>query len=662
MNQEKFKNPEGQYWNIALGVILLLTLACLWSTLNNESVNYDDDTFVFQNELVTQPVSETIGRMFTEGAGGNYHPLTTLSLALNYSVSKTEAYSYHLINLLLHLLNTALVFMFVRLLTKNNFRIAIVTALFFGIHPMHVESVAWIVERKDVLFACFYMGSMLLYLRYRDRGSPAVFGAVLLTGVMAMLSKPAAVTLPMALLLIDYFLDGKFVLKKALRHLPLFLLAVCIGIATVTIQADQAIGDVTQYSFFQKIGFASYGIVFYTTHAFVPMDFSVMHPYPDDSKAWGLKLLVSALVILALIALWIWKGRKNRYLFFGSCFFVLNLLLVLQFLSVGRAIVAERYTYLPYVGLFFMVGYLWDWLTEQKQYKSWATGLSGGLAVLAVYSLAATWQQSKVWQTSETLWAKTIEVYPKDWYAYIGRGNYYRDSGKLQDALVDYNKAIQLNPKNFENYFNRGGVYRQLNQLDLAIADYSQAIYLKPDHAEAYVNRGQFYTEAGRYNEALTDLNTAIQLDASIPSAYCNRGNVYLAANQLDNAMADYNKALSLNNKLYEAWYNRGNAYSAMKKYQKAIADFSAAIQLDPKQSNAYNNRGSAYFQAGDLQGALNAYDELVNHFPNFADGWMNRSIVHFQLGNKANAYNDAVQAQQLGKDVSADYLKQLKQ
>ncbi len=652
-----FKNRKHN-WHLALVFILMISSICLYPVLLGGVVNYDDDTIVFQNPIIKNFKFSDIYLLFNQGIGGNYHPLTTLSFILNYKLSGETAFGYHLINLILHLFNTALVFVFIRKLTSDNFKISLVTALFFGIHPMHVESVAWIVERKDVLFTFFYLLSLIFYLNYSKRKTLKYYILFTFLGILSLLSKPAAVTLPVVLILIDYFQNRTISIKNVFNKLPLFVGAFLLGVATILIQKDDAIGDLNQFSIFEKIGHASYALSIYLVKSIVPYGFSVMHPYPEGTSLWTLKLVSAVLLIAVILALILKKGIKNKYVVFGTVFFVINLILVLQFFSVGRAIVAERYTYLPYIGLFFIIGYVWDYaFKKQKSYRKAMTGFLVGLVILCSFS---TWNQSKIWKSSETLWSKVIKEYPGDWYAYIGRGNYYKDIGAFKMAINDYSKAISLNPNHFHNYFNRGDAYRALGQYQNAITDYNEAIEINPDYAKAYVNRGQFLYELQQFEAALSDFNKAIQLDEAITQTYVNRANVHLAQNNYEYALKDYNKAIALNDDQYEAWYNRGNLWLNSKNYLKAISDYKKAISIASDQVNVYNNLANAYYQNNQLQAAINTYSDMIRLFPDFVDGWYNRSIVYFQLGEKGKALKDALKAKSLGKTVSQNYLDQL--
>lgn len=635
-----------------LPAILLLTAIALGQSLNGDFVNFDDQLYVTDNALVQQ---HDFGSMITGGSAGNYHPITMISLGLNHLASGNHPFSFHLINWLLHLLNTAFVFLLVRAITSGKEWVAAFTALLFGIHPMHVESVAWISSRKDVLFACFYLLAMLNHWRYRERPKVAGYALTLLFGLLALGAKPAAVTLPFALALLDYLRDGKVQINLLFRHLPLLVLAVIIGWTTVQLQSQDAIGDLDQYSLFEKLGFAAYGIFFYVWKAILPTGLSAMHPYPKLGESWPAMMYASLLITPAMITGWFLLARKNRLILFAGAFFLLNLLLVLQLVSVGRAIAAERYTYLPYIGLFLGLGLLLDLTTKKQQQLVMA-----GVGVLTAFCLYTTIERTTVWKDSESLWTDVIETYPSDWYAYVGRGNFYRDTGQDERALTDYASSIQYGPQQFRNYFGYGDQLRKMGRLQEAIQAYDRGISVNPNYGPAYVNRGQFLYEAGQTQDALANLNLAVALSPDEPQAFNNRGNVLLALKQTDEAINDYNQALQLKPDHAQAWYNRGNCYVAKQDFKAAVNDFMRALEYDPTYLDAYNNLGNAYFQMGNLEAAGQAFTQLVTLHPSYAQGWLNRSIVRSQLGRNTEALADAQRAKQLGAAVSDQFLLQL--
>src|SRR5206468_177048 len=326
-----------------LGAILVLTFAVYIPSLDNGFTNWDDNPYVTENALLAHPNVQAI---LTTPLEGNYHPLTILSLALNYRISGLDPASYHWLSLLLHLANTALVFLFLWALTGGRFWTTVATSLFFGIHPMHVESVAWIAERKDVLFAFFYLLGMIAYLKYLDR--------------------------------------RQFVWAVANPHL---------------------------WSPLQKLLIASYRTVMYVIKLFVPVRLSALYPYPNmQGKGMGPEFYLALVALAVLLPTIVYLCRRNRAVLFGLAFFFINVVLVLQFFTVGQAVMADRYIYLPYIGLLFALA---CWLDERR-----ATGgapirplVAGSLVLLFPLSLFQTWARCDVWQNSEPLWSDTIQKY-----------------------------------------------------------------------------------------------------------------------------------------------------------------------------------------------------------------------------------------------------------
>ncbi len=395
-----------------LGAILFVTYLVYMPSLDNAFTNWDDNYYVTENAVVVHP---TVVSLLTTPLGGNYHPLTMASLALNYAWSGPRPFAYHWLNLLLHVLNTGLVFLFVRKLSGGRFWVAIVSALFFGIHPMHVESVAWISERKDVLYVLFYLAALLAYLRYLDRKAVAWLVLTWISFVLSVASKPAAVVLPITLLAIDWFRQRPWRPGVLLEKIPFLLVSAAMGVLTFT--AQKAVGAVAapqQWTLVQKILFASYGTVMYVVKLFLPFRLSAIYPYPTEEGApLGAKYYIASGVLALALPLVLYLFRKSRAALFGLAFFFINIVLVLQFFSVGQAVMADRYTYLPYLGLFFALAW---WLDERPGPRVAGVTvrrvLAAVFAALAVVSLVQTWRRCDVWQNSGTLWNDAIAKYP----------------------------------------------------------------------------------------------------------------------------------------------------------------------------------------------------------------------------------------------------------
>src|SRR6185436_5019321 len=278
--------------------------------------------------------------IFTEASASNYHPLTMLSLAFNYAISGTVPFSYHFVNWLLHILNTALVFLFIYKISGKKVYVAAFASLIFGVHPMHVESVAWVSERKDMLYTFFFLLALLQYWRFLEAGKRSNVILCFVFFILSLLSKPAAVILPIVLLLLDYWKGRSFNWKMLVEKIPFFILSIIFGFITIKVQSSDAIVSFDIYPLWSRFFFASYTIMIYAARFFVPYPLSAFHPYPSVNEL-GLPVLLSPIFIIGLLIL-LWLKRKDKLVVFSLLFFIVNLLLVMQFISIGLTIVSER--------------------------------------------------------------------------------------------------------------------------------------------------------------------------------------------------------------------------------------------------------------------------------------------------------------------------------
>lgn len=609
-----------------LGFILLLTFLAFSPALQNDFTNWDDAAYVLNNPIIYELSFQTIKDMFTTPVVAHYHPLTTLSFSLNYQVSGTTAFGYILTNILLHLLNVVLVFYFTFWLTKGKVWLTRFVALLFAIHPLHVESVVWISERKDVLYTCFFMGALLAYQQYLVKKKTVFYGLTLFLFLGSLLAKSAAVVLPLVLLLLDYWYEKKWDKQLILAKIPFFALALLFGVVNVVIQSEEAIGDLEQFSLFQRFLFVSYGFVMYIVKLFFPIHLSALYPYPDVSKSLPFYFYLAPLGVLGLIALFI-RFRQQKVWVFSGLFFLINIILVLQLIPVGDAIMADRYTYLPYIGLFLLLGYGLDSLLKRKRKTLIYLGYGAAL-FYAISCTYLTFARTKIWKNSLTLWTNVIEQYPDRLpIAYNNRGNYYRENGDTQKAIEDYTKTIALEPTYYRAYGNRGNLYVDQKQYDLALADYTKVLQLKPNSAHAYANRGGIYVEQ----------------------------------QQFDNALADFKQALKIDNKHLNTYYKRGFLYLKQKNYQAALTDFDKYIQYNTRNAEAYQGRGVAKHYLQQYQAAVLDYDKAIQLNPTDTQYYLNRSYSYVGLGNKQKALESVLAAQKLGAKVDARYLEELK-
>ena len=628
-----------------LGAILVLTFVVYIPCLDNGFTNWDDNPYVTENPLLAHP---TVQAVLTTPLEGNYHPLTIWSLALNYRISGLDPASYHWLSLLLHLADTALVFLFIWALTGGRLWTTVATSLFFGVHPMHVESVAWISGRKDVLYAFFYLLGMIAYLRYLERRQILWLGLALLAFVLSAASKPAAVVFPVTLLAIDYYRRRLFSLSMLAEKAPFFAVSLVCGL--LTLKAQQSVGAVADphlWSPIQKLLIASYGTVMYVIKLFVPVHLSALYPYPNmQGKGMGPEFYLALVALAVLLPTMVYLCRRNRAVLFGVGFFFINVVLVLQFFTVGQAVMADRYTYLPYIGLLFALAW---WLDERPALGGAPIRplVAAGLFLLLPLSLFQTWARCDVWQNSETLWNDTIQKYPEAVPAYSGRGLVKVSRGDLAGAEADYSRAIALNPRYRDAYINRGIAYFKMHEYEKSIADRRRAVELEPRNPgnyKEYGSIGEAFQQLGRNDSAYTYFDRAIELNPGYPEARNNRGIIKMWGGDLEGAVADFSGAIELNPKYRAAYANRAIAYTSLREYDKSIADSRRAVELEPRNPNNYLEYGSiggAFQRLNQNDSAYDAFDRAIELNPGYAEGLNNRGVIKVWRGDVAGAVAD---------------------
>jgi protein O-mannosyl-transferase len=586
---------------IILLIGLVLTLIAFSPVLTAGFVNWDDDIYVVKNQTIQS--FHQIGKIITEPVAGNFHPLTMLSLAIDYSLSGGNSKWFHFVNLLLHLINFVLVFFFIYCLTGKKIWIATITALLFVLHPLHVESVAWISERKDLLYSAFFLGGLLLYLQYlKDKRISTLTGVCILF-LLSLLSKPAAVIFPLVLLAIDYYYNRLGDKKTYIEKIPLFVLSLLFGIITLTVQKGAgAYSAVALYPLLSRFFFANFGLMFYFFKTIVPFSLCAFYPYPAINQALPVVYYLSVLFTVGLIILFIFTMKRNKEVSFAILFYIINLVLVLQLFSVGSAVVADRYSYMPLVGPFFLVGYYLQKRIDKNRGKiPVAIGSISILVALAFVVIGRS--QAATWKNGETLWDQAIKANPSG-KAYSNRGLLYREAGDIENAFKMYSKAIELDSYESDALINRANIYFNRRQYSEAIADYSKCLEAEPNNDKAYSNRGTAYLALGKKEQALADLNRTIELNPSTTNGYKNRAMLYLMTGQYNLAIKDYSSHLSIaGDRDGEIYFKIGYCLQQTGNHQKAIEAFSRAIGVMEK-GNFYGLRALSYYQLGNLNAA----------------------------------------------------------
>jgi lipoprotein NlpI len=628
----------------ALAAILALTALAYLPALGNDFVNWDDDQYVYENTALRGP-SPSLVRDFVETRGGrpvlpnvmgNYHPLTMLSLRLDHALAGRDpvkrpdretdlrAGVFHATNVALHLVNTLLVFLLAEALASR--RAAAVTALLFGVATLHVESVAWVSERKDVLYAAFFLAALLLYLRYTTTAARRFYGAALGAFVLAVLAKGQAVTLAPTLVAIDA-LKGRPLRGRVLAEkIPFFALALVFGLIAIHAQGEGGNVLVREAAqpWMRRPLFAAYGLVHYVAQLLVPWGLQAHHSYAQAlARPFALYVLCPALALLLAAGTFV-LGRRGRTLAFGPLFFAINVAPVLQLLPVGSAVMADRYSYVPSIGLFLLVALAFE-AGRRRRAVPTRRHVDMALAVYAIVMAGLTARRAAVWHDSLTLWTEERAHDPASAIACNNLATYRYKTGDPRAALELADRAVALDPGWYRPYANRAVLRDVLGQPGLARADYDRTLELRPGQPVALNNRGKLKQEAGDLEGAREDFSAAIVLDP---------------------------RPLFL--------VNRAEVGAALGRTAEARDDLTAALEREPARPDILGERAILRAQTGDAAGALEDFSAVVRLLPGSPYPYLNRARARVGAGDCAGAASDLETAARLGVALPEEARREL--
>lgn len=672
------------FWGL---LIVGLTFLVFSPTLTAQFTNWDDMNHVLDNPQVQSlnPIP-----IFTGTVSKTYCPLTVVSFAIDYHWHKFDAHFYHLTNLLLHLANIILVY-YLAILLGFSFRTTILGTLLFAIHPMHVESVAWITERKDVLYSFFYLAAMIFYIHHLNKDSRRFYWLSLIAGLLSILSKAMALSLPLVLFAIDWYKGRTFNKKMFADKLPFF--AMIIPIASITFLLNHKVMAVDG-SLIKAILLSSWTFMFYVQKFLFPFPIIPYYTHPQPISLTNPHYLWTLGSLLLWVGLLI-KFRKNKLFIFSSLFYLLSIFFLVRHKEdIVSVMVADRFMYLPSLMFCFLISECLFLLREKLPTLNRKKWYSRIMFTALLLLMLQTHQQVKVWDNSISITTDILNKLGDHAQAYNNRGSAYAESGELDKALNDFNQAIKTDPEYSFGYNNRANLFKAMGEYKKALDDYNQALKIRPDFAEALHGRGQLYLSLNQPDLALTDYSKSIEFRPHYQSFY-DRAKIYIAKQQFDLALADLSKsikfnpkfaeayndrgmilmlqkkfyqalndydfALKLNPKLIEAFNNRGNLFSQKKYYADAIINYDEALKIKPDYAEAYFNRGNAYANLGYFPLALNDYSLAIEYDPNSITAYFNRSLILQRKGDYKNALTDALQAKKLGYPVPDNYLQQLK-
>ncbi|MBI2271863.1 MAG: tetratricopeptide repeat protein [Bacteroidetes bacterium] len=546
--------------NSIVALILVVTFLSFLPSLHNDlNKTWDDQSYVTNNTQIRSLSFENIKRVFMEDGYHypNYHPFCTLSLAVNYHFSGLGPAGYHYTNLLLHLLNTLLVFVFIYVLTGRRIVTAAVTSLLFGLLPVHVESVAWISERKDVLYTFFFLLSLISYQYFIRDNNRKFYFLTILFFLCSLLSKAMAASLPLVLLLIDHYMKREWSKKNLFEKVPFVILSIAFGLLAMYIQSEYgALVKGPDLPVFRRLLHACYGFVEYIPKIIVPSGLSAFYPYPYPFRngssvmnqvplilyiTFVITLLIAAFIVYNIIK----KRKYSAIIVFGVFFYTITIALVLQFFPVGSAIMADRYAYIPSIGLLFVIGEFFTIGYNNPKYK---VIVIVGLCIYSVFLFGMTYERCKVWKNDETIWTDVLNKYPNDSRVSIALKNraiYYMDISNYPAALNDFNAYLQSNPGDADALDKAGKIYAQkLNDTDRALAYFQAGYQINPLNVDVVYDLAIIYGVKGDYTNSLNYFLKVMELKGGGDSQlYQYIGNCYRNLGQAEKAKAFFDKA-----------------------------------------------------------------------------------------------------------------------
>jgi tetratricopeptide (TPR) repeat protein len=639
--------------HIVFFIVSLLAISFLayQPSLDNEFTNWDDPKHLTQSPLVKSLSVENIQRIFQTSVNGTYIPLTIFSFTVEYHFFKYNPFVYHLDNLVLHMGVVILIFVLAIRLGMTGWA-AWAVALLFALHPMHVESVAWVTERKDVLYAFFYLSSILVYFNYLKNKKWLAYVGALLFAFLSILTKPMALSLPLILFLFDWYQQRKNLKRILIEKIPFFLIIVPIAWLTYRLHTRNPIQDGME-----AVMIWVWTLTFYLREFFFPVRLNPQYDLPQPVGLSNFEYVFSvALFVLVLLLLFYF--RKNRQLVFAFLFYFLSIFFLLRFdTGKDQSIVADRFMYLPSLGFCFLLGYGIDRL---KGYSEVIKKIAYAVIIFVlVLFFRQTYIQNDVWQDSVTLWSTVLKKGTHLGTVYTNRGEAYAKKEQYDLAFADFNKAIDLDPLHYSAYNNRAFIYSIYGKPQQALEDFSRAIQIKPIF-ESYYNRATIYQTLGENNSAILDYTKSIELNSHYSESFLNRGLMYLKTGDYHSALKDFDEAMKINPRYVQAYNNRAYVLNFLGKYEEAIESCNQSIELNDLEAPCYYIRGNAYKAQGEYQKAVLDYTQAIERNPRFTHAYLNRAKSYEALQFFSEAFNDLKMAQSLGQAEVALDLKRI--
>ncbi|MGA2061579.1 MAG: tetratricopeptide repeat protein [Thermoguttaceae bacterium] len=622
-----------------IAIIVLVAFLAYLPSINGGFV-LDDEYLLTDSPFIR--ASDGPYRLWCTTESIDYWPMTNTSFWVEWRLWEMNSTGCHVTNLILHIVEALLIWVILR---KMSIAGAFLAAMIFALHPVNVESVAWIAQRKNMMSMLFFLLSILWYLKIEilsplaSRSSPFCYWLSLAAFMSAMLSKGSATVLPVLLLGIIWWLRA-LTRRDLLRMAPFFLLAVVLTGVNIWFQTHGKDIEIRNAGFAERLLDAGCVPWFYLYKALLPIDlafiYSQLHIAAGNPQ-WWLPLL-AALAFTAV--LWWFRKRWSRPFLFAWGFFCVSLVPVMGFTDVGfmkYSLVADHFQHIAVIGVIALAAA--GWSIWHQRARNTAHRVTTAVVIVAIGTLAfLTWQQSGIYHNAIGLYQATLQKNPSCWVAYNNLGLALNNSGRMQEAIEYYEQALRLNPEYIEAHFNMGNAYAQTGGFQEAIEYYQHALRLNPNYARAHNNLGNAFVKIGRLQEAIKHYQQAIRLKPDYAEAHFNMGRTLVDAGRQQEAIEHYEQALRLKPDYADAHFNLGIALVDAGRLQEAIEHYQQAIRLKPDDADAHINLGIALAKTGRLQDAIEHYHQALRINPNFTDAYINLALTYAGTNQSSEA------------------------
>ncbi len=629
-----------------LMIILIITFLIYLPALNNAFTNWDDTWYVTDNAQIGDSSMQGLLWWFTHYFHGQYSPIGNVVTVLLFQIDGLNPFWYHLASLVLHLVNIALVFVFVKKLSSRII-IGLFVALFFAVHPLQTESIAWVAAIKIPLYGMFTLIALIWYLRFLDTGKWRWYLLALIPFLMSYGCKEQSMALVGSLIFIDYYRGRNvFSRKVLLEKLPWLVMGILMGLNSIA--ATASFGVVTPAKSFginEQLIIPSYAFITYLWKLVVPAGMAAIYPYPTETASLPWFYYLCFILVIAIIVVFVRSWKRNKTLVFGIGFFVTNIILVLQIVPTRNIIIADRYVYLPLIGFFFIVAeYLFRIIKKGSALRIimllvlmiWVGGLS-------LHSIS----RNRVWESPETLWSDVVEKQPDALIGWYDLANWYADNSRHEDAVRAYAEVLRINPVYYNGLYNMGNSYYRLGEYHRATSLYKKALEVWPDSKSAALNMFMALIAQNRNQEAAMVIEI---LEKQFPgdSEVASKKAVLPSEDTATGAISE------------QQLFNLAEKAFNEKRFDDAVLFYTRTIEEYAPTATLHYNRGNAYFILEMYHKAIEDYSKSISMNASFADSWFNRAMAYKFLGDTESFCADMRQSAALGNTKAAERVQKM--